>query len=66
MSIKDVFWDLIKVYFTLVGVALTAFLSIGLVYLAWWINDGFGVTMMILIIILALIGGGSVIEDNVE
>ena len=66
MSIKDVFWDLIKVYFTLVGVALTAFLSIGSVYLAWWINDGFGVTMMILIIILALIGGGSVIEDNVE
>ena len=66
MSIKDVFWDFIKVYFTLVGVALTAFLSVGSIYLAWWINDSFGIILTILIIILLIAGGGSIIEDNAE
>lgn len=66
MLIKDTFWDSIKVYFTLVGVALTAFLSIGAIYLAWWINDSFGIILLVLILLLLIFGGGSVIEENVK
>ena len=59
----DNFWDLNKVWFTLVGVALTAFLSIGAIYLAWWINDGFGIIMVIILALFALIGGGAVLSE---
>ena len=62
----DLFWDYIKVWFVLVGVALTAFLSIGAIYLAWWINDGFGIIITILIILLAIAGGGAIITDEVS
>jgi uncharacterized membrane protein YhaH (DUF805 family) len=54
------FWDLNKVWFSLVGIALTAFLSVGAVYLAWWINDGFGIIMLIILILMALAGGSSI------
>lgn len=53
-------------WYSLVGVALTAFLSIGAVYLAWWINDGFGIIVLIILVLLALIGGGAVLTKNNE
>ena len=62
---KD-FWDLNKVWFTLVGVALTAFLSIGAIYLAWWINDGFGIIMLIILAILGFVGTGAALTDGGE
>ena len=60
----DIFWDYIKVWFVLVGVALTAFLSIGAIYLAWWINDGFGLIMTICIILLLIAGGGAILTED--
>lgn len=60
----DIFWDYIKVWFVLVGVALTAFLSIGAIYLAWWINDGFGFIMTICIILLLIAGGGAILTED--
>ena len=60
------FWDIIKVWFVLVGVALTAFLSFGAIYLAWWINDGFGIIMIIILSLLALAGGGAILTGEKE
>jgi len=66
MFVWEDFWNAIKVYFVLVGVALTAFLSIGAVYLAWWINDSFGIIVLIILALLALIGGGAILTDEKE
>lgn len=62
----DNFWDINKIWFTLVGVALTAFLSVGAVYLAWWINDGFGIILLIILILLALAGGSAILTKEKE
>lgn len=60
---KD-FWNTTKVYFTIIGVAITAFLAVGAIYLAWWINDGFGIILLILLLLLGLIGAGAILTDN--
>lgn len=58
------FWDFCKIWFTLVGVAITAFLAIGAIYLAWWINDSFGIIVAILVGALALVGGGALLTEE--
>lgn len=60
------FWDINKVWYALVGAAITAFLSVGAVYLAWWINDGYGIILMIILILLALAGGSAVLTKEKE
>lgn len=53
------FWDINKIWFSTAGIVITGFLVFGAIFLAWWINDGFGLVLTLLIAALLGVGGAT-------